>query len=105
MADSIVLVESHYRSRSWFLALKNIGLTHVISVMPEEFKLFKRSGIHENNILNLYHNDQVNKKYEKDINYFEHFLGIKLNSIVFMDRTLRKKKRNIYKKVSYISIK
>ena len=51
MYDSIVLVESHYRSRSWFLALKDIGLTHIISVMPEEYLLFKKSGFKENNIL------------------------------------------------------
>ena len=45
MSDVIVLVESHYRSRSWFLALKDIGLTHIISVMPEEYILFKNQDL------------------------------------------------------------
>ncbi len=44
MSNAIVLVESHYRTRSWFLALKDIGLTHIISVMPEEYKLFIKNG-------------------------------------------------------------
>ena len=65
--------------------------------MPEEFKLFKKQGVHENNILNLYYNGQVNKNFKKDIYYFEQFLGIKLNSIVFMDRTLRKKNEKYIK--------
>ncbi len=93
MSISIVLVESHYRSRSWFLALKNIGLTHIISVMPEEYKLFKKSGFAEKNILNLYFSGNFKKFDGKSKAYFEEFLDIKLNSIVYMDRTLRKKSK------------
>ena len=93
MPGPVVLVESHYRSRSWFLALRNIGLTHIISVMPEEFKIFKDLGFPVNNILNLYYNGKKNKNEYHLIDYFENILDIKLNSIVFMDRTLRKKKR------------
>lgn len=92
MSSPIVLVESHYRSRTWFLALKNIGLTHIISVMPEEFNLFKKSGFPENNILNLYYNGTKNKTDSQAISYYENFLNVNLNSIVFMDRTLRRKK-------------
>ena len=91
MSFSIVLVESHYRSRSWFLALRNIGLTHIISVMPEEFKLFKKSGYTDHNILNLYNDNIINEISNKSISYYEEFLDIKLNSIIYMDRTLRKK--------------
>ena len=87
MSISIVLVESHYRSRSWFLALKNIGLTHIISVMPEEYKLFKKSGFGEKNILNLYFTDKINKFDGKSVFYYEKLLDIKLNSIVYMERT------------------
>ncbi len=88
----IVLVESHYRSRSWFLALKNIGLTHIISVMPEEYNLFVKSGFKENNILNLFYSGSFNKNGGKSLDFYEEFLGCKFNSIVLMDRTLRKKK-------------
>jgi len=92
MPFPIVLVESHYRSRSWFLALKNIGLTHIISVMPEEYKLFKKSGFKEKNILNLYYNGSFKKNDGNSISFYENFLNCSLNSIVHMDRTLRRKK-------------
>ena len=92
MSKAIVLVESHYRSRSWFLALKNIGLSHIISVMPEEYKLFKDLNFPEDNILNLFYNSQKDIVEAKTLSFYENFLNIKLNSIVFMDRTLRKKK-------------
>ena len=101
MYDSIVLVESHYRSRSWFLALKDIGLTHIISVMPEEYLLFKKSGFKENNILNLYFNKSFEKHDNELINYYEEFLQTKFNSIIYMDRTLRKKKNEYIK--SYLT--
>ena len=91
MKQAIVLVESHYRSRSWFSALKDIGLTHIISVMPEEFKLFRKAGIPEKNILNLYYDGLNYDKTDLTNEYFETFLNIKLNAIVCMDRTLRKK--------------
>lgn len=91
MKQAIVLVESHYRSRSWFRALKDIGLTHIISVMPEEFKLFRKAGIPEKNILNLYYDGLNYDKTDLTNEYFETFLNIKLNAIVCMDRTLRKK--------------
>ncbi len=94
MSDAIVLVESHYRSRSWFLALKDIGLTHIISVMPEEYELFKKSGFDTINILNLYYNGTNRSKKNKSISFFEKFLNISMNSIIIMDRTLRRKKRN-----------
>ena len=90
MSDVIVLVESHYRSRSWYLALKNIGLTHIISVMPEEYLIFKNSGFKEKNILNLYFSKSLEKHDNNLIKYYEEFLKINLNSIVSMDRTLRK---------------
>jgi hypothetical protein len=93
MSKAIVLVESHYRSRSWFLALKNIGLSHIISVMPEEYKLFKDLNFPEDNILNLFYNSQKDIVEAKTLSFYENFLNIRLNSIVFMDRTLRKKKR------------
>mgnify|MGYP006076783805 CR=1 FL=1 len=88
---TIVMVESHYRSRSWFLALKNIGLSHIISVMPEEYNRFKTLGFPEKNILNLYYNNETKNLYLHSIEYYENFLNIKMNKIVLMDRTLRKK--------------
>jgi len=94
MSGSIVLVESHYRSRSWFLALKNIGLTHIISVMPEEYQLFKKSGFNTQNILNLYYDGLQRPKKKKSVSFYEKFLNVNMNSIVIMDRTLRRKKRN-----------
>ena len=101
MSDVIVLVESHYRSRSWFLALKDIGLTHIISVMPEEYFLFQNSGFKENNILNLYFNKSFEKYDNELIKYYEEFLQTKFNSIIYMDRTLRKKKTEYIK--SYLT--
>ena len=95
MSNVIVLVESHYRSRTWFAALKNIGLTHIISVMPEEFIIFKNAGISSSNILNLYFDSKSDVMKGKTLAFYEKFLETKFNSIVFMDRTLRKQK-NIY---------
>ena len=92
MSVSIVLVESHYRSRSWFLALKNIGLTHIISVMPEEYKLFLQSGFKEKNILNLFYDGSFKKNDGKPLRFYEEFLNCRFNSIIYMDRTLRNKK-------------
>ena len=93
MLDSIVLVESHYRSRSWFLALKNIGLTHIISVIPEERNLFIKKGFNKSNILNLYFDGEIIKKNHRSASYYEEFLETKMNTIVSMDRTLRRKTR------------
>ena len=93
MKISIVLVESHYRSRSWFLALKDIGLTHIISVMPEEYKKFFESWFSDKNICNLYFSQkQIDNNFllEK-LEYYENFLGINFNNVVNTDRTLRKK--------------
>ena len=106
MSVSIVLVESHYRSRSWFLALNKIGLTHIISVMPEEFKLFIKQGFPKNNILNLYYKYEDKYIENASIDYYEKFLNIKLNAIICMDRTLRKK-NSLYIKayLSFLLIK
>ena len=93
MSNVIVLVESHYRSRTWFAALKNIGLTHIISVMPEEFIIFKNAGISSSNILNLYFDSKSDVMKGKTLAFYEKFLETKFNSIVFMDRTLRKQKK------------
>ena len=73
MSNVIVLVESHYRSRTWFAALKNIGLTHIISVMPEEFLIFKNAGFPTSNILNLYFNAKSNFMRGKTLVFFEEF--------------------------------
>ena len=94
---NIVLVESHYRSRSWYLALKNSGLTHIISVMPEEYKRFVKDGFESKNILNLFFNQRIKLRTDfehyKDLNFFESKLNIKLNKIVNTDRTLRRKSK------------
>lgn len=106
MSFSIVLVESHYRSRSWFLALNKIGLTHIISVMPEELRLFIKQGFPKKNILNLYFKYEDKYIENTSIDYYEKFLNIKLNAIICMDRTLRKK-NSLYIKayLSFLLIK
>ena len=93
----IVLVESHYRSRSWFLSLKEIGLEYIISVNPGELKRFINYGFKKNKILNLFFNKKnkiKNKENIKDNIYFEKLLNINFNSIVNTDRTLRLKEKN-----------
>ena len=82
--------------------MKNIGLTHVISVMPEEFKLFKKQGVHSNNILNLYFNGQVNKKYVRDIYYFEHFFRHKTQFNCFYGQNIKKKNEKYIKIILHL---
>ncbi len=107
MKISIVLVESHYRSRSWFLALKDIGLTHIISVMPEEYKNFLKAGFPDKNICNLYFSQkQIDNNFllEK-LEYYENFLGINFNNVVNTDRTLRKKSQYYINQYLYYLVK
>ena len=51
----------------------------------------------ENNILNLYFNKSLEEYDNALIKYYEEFLQINLNTIVYMDRTLRKKKNGYIK--------
>ena len=96
ISKNIVLVESHYRSRSWFLSLKKVGLQYIISVNPGEFKRFLDYGFEKNKILNLFFNKKnkiKNKKYFKKNIYYEKLLNINFNSIINTDRTLRLKEK------------
>ena len=54
---NILLMESHFRSRSWFKALKGLGDIYIVSVLGEEQRLFLSSGINESHILNLHNPD------------------------------------------------
>ena len=50
---NVLLFESHYRSRSWFLALKELSNLHIVSVLKEERQLFLEQGVVKNRVLNL----------------------------------------------------
>ena len=89
---NILLLESHYRTRSWFLALESLGKIHVMSLLPEEKKIFLSRGVNNKSILNLY-NPNLNlydyllaKDYLKE---WEREIETSINEIVLMDRTLR----------------
>lgn len=96
-SQKILLVESHYRSRSWFRALESLGDISVVSVMPEERKLFLALGVDEKNILNLnnfYCDDIRVDEASSYLAWAEKTFGFCYAEIVQMDRTLREKPRN-----------
>lgn len=91
---NILLMESHFRSRSWFKALKGLGQLYVVSMLGEEGRLFLSSGVKESHVLNL-HNpdvDQMNYYASRDyLDYVEKHYGFIANEIILTDRTLRLK--------------
>ena len=89
---NVLLFESHYRSRSWFLALKEISNLYIVSVLKEERKLFLSHGIPEQKILNLSNFNSKNISLKVALKYLKKYED-KYNSsfmnYVLMDRTLR----------------
>jgi len=91
---NILLMESHYRSRSWFKALQGLGELYIVSMLGEERRLFLSSGIQASRVLNL-HNPNVNlmdyhasREYVADAEKRYSFMA---NEVIFTDRTLRTK--------------
>lgn len=91
---NILLMESHYRSRSWFKALKGLGELYIVSTLREERRLFLSSEIKESRVLNL-HNPNLDRiDYCVSRNYVvdaEKRYGFMANEVIFTDRTLRLK--------------
>jgi hypothetical protein len=91
---NILLMESHYRSRSWFRALIGLGELYIVSVLPGERRLFLSSGIKSGNILDL-HNPQFNQvNYEQSRDFLadaEVRYKFIANEVILSDRTLRLK--------------
>lgn len=101
---NILLVESHYRSRSWFKAIKGLGNLSIISVMPEEKRLFVAQGVANADILDLHNPDLEKVDYlraSKELSKMESIYGFKANEIVLMDRTLRIKDHRYITKYIY----
>lgn len=95
---NVLLCESHYRSRSWITALENYNKLYLLSVMPEEYKIYLKKSFVKEKICNLtpfaIKNSFKNVDFKKKINYlktFEKKYKINLNFLVLMDRTLRNK--------------
>ena len=95
---NVLLCESHYRSRSWITALENYNNLYLLSVMPEEYKIYLKKCFDKEKICNLTplaikHSFQgVNFKKKLDyLKKFEKEYKINLNFFVLMDRTLRNK--------------
>jgi hypothetical protein len=100
-----LLVESHYRSRTWRKALQDLNINlFVISVVAEERDIFYKYGISKDNLLDL-HNPKIDL-YDLEVakNYIinlEIVIGMKVSEIVLMDRTLRLKDNNYVLKYLY----
>ena len=70
---NVLLFESHYRSRSWFLALKEVSKLHIVSVLKEERQLFLKQGIVESKILNLANFDSDAINLDSAIDYIKNY--------------------------------
>jgi len=101
-------MESHYRSRSWFKAIKELGELYIVSVMPEERKIFKSEGVPNGNILDLHEPKveevelQVAHQY---IQKFESKFELNVFDIALMDRTIKNKDYDYILKYAYIVAK
>ena len=101
---NILLIESHYRSRSWFEAIKDLGNLYIMSTMPEEKKIFKSQGVNDRIILDLHEpkiasiNLNDAKKY---IIKLEKKLEINVIDLALMDRTIKLKNYDYIIKYSY----
>jgi len=90
----LLLVESHYRSRSWFKALDGLVDLYILSVMPEERKLFEESGVPTHKILNLHHPkfDQLPfDRVVEGVKSLEKKYQLNVNQVILTDRTLRRR--------------
>ena len=91
---NILLMESHYRSRSWFKALKGLGELYIVSMLREERRLFLSSEMKDSRVLNLHNPDLDQSDYCVSRNYVvdaEKRYGFMANEVIFTDRTLRLK--------------
>ena len=91
---NILLVESHYRSRTWFKALQGLGDINIISVLPEEKAIFLSGGVSNESILDLHNPILDQYEFLTAENYLRELeleLGFCVNEIIQMDRTLRLK--------------
>jgi len=98
---NILIVESHYRTRSWYQAMQGLGNLFILSTMPEEKDLFIKSGQSEERILDIHHpkiqsGDSTLERL--DLRKIELNKGIKFNEIISSDRTLRKKDKDYINK-------
>lgn len=103
---SILLVESHYRSRPW---LKALGMTqldkiHIISVNKGELRFFKEllpdTKIEITKLWGHEHLNETLVTISKNLEEFSKKYSIDFSWIVQTDRTLRKKKRSL--QLSYL---
>ncbi len=92
---NVLLVESHYRSRTWRAALQSLkDDLYVISVVSEERDLFYANGVSKNSLLDLHNPVVENYSYKLAESYLlglEEKIGVCINEIALMDRTLRLK--------------
>ena len=101
-------MESHYRSRSWFKAIKDLGELYIVSVIPEEREIFKSQGVLSNSILDL-HNPKIGGVEFKDarqyIQEFEIRLKLNIFNIAMMDRTIKNKGYEYIIEYAYLIVK
>jgi hypothetical protein len=103
---NILLMESHFRSRSWFQALKGVGDLFIVSMLGEEQRLFLSSGMKESHVLNLHNPDVDQMDYRLSRDYLvdaEKRYRFIANEVIFTDRTLRSKDHHyVTKYLAYI---
>jgi hypothetical protein len=91
---NVLILESHYRSRTWFDAISDIDNLYIISVVLEEKRLFLKKGFSEDRILDL-NNPNLDGYNYKDcllkLSNYEVKFKFNINKIILTDRTLRVK--------------
>ena len=87
----ILLVESHFRTRSWFEGLKNCGELFIISILKGELSHFYKMGVPKESILNLdkFQYTPMTSADYTELGGYEDQYSMNINEIVSMDRTLR----------------
>ncbi len=95
----VLLVESHYRSRPWFLALKQNISPIIFSVLPEERSFFIKNGCDKNKL--FYVSSKQSQEYmdNNEIDWcllksFEKKTNFKIIDLINADRTLKKYNQN-----------
>ncbi|MDA9114231.1 capsular biosynthesis protein, partial [Alphaproteobacteria bacterium] len=96
----VLLVESHYRSRPWFLALKPKISPIIFSVLPEERKFFIDNGCDKKKL--FYVSSKCSQSYidKNEIDWkllkkFEEKVNVKIIDLINADRTIRNCDTNI----------
>jgi len=101
---NVLLVESHYRTRSWYLAMQGLADIFIISTMPEERELFISQGVPNENILNIHHpnlDSYDTVETVQNLKKIESQFSINVSELALMDRTLRKKTPEYINRYSY----